>query len=136
MYLIFTENLRKSTIEAIKRLYQKSDYTLTEYKIYEKTYLLSVIDPAKILPREILKNIRVSRISSEDSKKLFTTQIKEVHESMRPKQGKKVIITKGPYEGFKGTILKELGNGKYQVAVSVFGMSVPVEVEKEEIEVL
>jgi len=137
-YLISVDSSRKSTAEAIKKIYREKDISLKEYSFEGKIYLVSYVDPSKVLPANVLadKNVKISRINSEDLKKLATINVKRVLESIKPVEGKRVKIVKGQYQGFQGIILKELANGKYQVVVSVLGMSVPVEVEKDEIEVI
>ena len=49
-------------------------------------------------------------------------------------RGQKVIITKGPFSNFNGTIGEVRGDGeKLQVLVSIFGRMTPVEVDLENI---
>lgn len=133
-YLIFT--LKKSTIKIIKKAFEKEGCLLKEHNLDGKIYLVSYVDPKEILPREILRRIKISQMSSKDLRELDRMPFKRVLESMEPKPGRRVKIIKGAYEGFQGIILKELNNGRYQVAVSIFGMSVPIEVRKDEIEVI
>jgi len=135
-YLIFTGNLKKSTVKAIKRIFEEKNCDLNERNLGGEIYLVSYIDPKKILPHDILEKIKISRLSGEDLRKLNRMPFKKVRESTEPKPGRQVRIIRGAYEGFRGIVLKELGNGRYQIAVSVFEMSVPVEVGKDEIEVI
>jgi len=136
-YLIRANNpKKKGALEVVKKILQEKDFLFREYRVNEESWIVCYVNPAEELPLEVLKDVTIRQIDSSEARKFGTLHKKEVFESIKPGEGKRVEVIDGPYKGCKGTVLKNLGNGKYQVVISVFEMSVPLIVKEEEIKVI
>ena len=132
MYLII---LPRRLAKVIVNYYEKSKLLIRQVEIGDSVYLVSYIDPAKVLPYDLLKKVKIEKINIEQMKKILKSQEKSKKQKIfgEIKPGQKVVIINGPYRDMKGIINKVLPEGKCEVIVSVFGMPIPVTVQQTDL---
>lgn len=135
---MFLISAKSSTIEILKKLFRAKNVSFYEKELAGDRYLICFVDPLKIIPHNLLRKIRINRISTHDVKKLFQAEIKEKKEKVEGKmqEGIKVYIKDGPYKEMKGVVSRILRDDRVEIIISVFGQPVPVIIERDKLLIL
>lgn len=134
MYLIYTSGKNKTYLEIVKKIYNKNKLNVQECEVANVRYILVNTHPAKVLPEDVLKRLIIQEVEYSKIIKFFTPKIDSIIEDKDIlKPNTEVIITQGPYKGFKGIIQKILKNRQVEVLVSVFGRPAIVTVSNKEV---
>ncbi|MGC9100044.1 MAG: transcription termination/antitermination protein NusG [Caldisericum sp.] len=132
MYLII---LPRKLAKVVTKYYERSNFLIRQVEIGDNIYLISYINPAEVLPYDLLGKIKVERINIDQMKKILKSQEKSKKQKILGEigPGQKVVIINGPYKDMKGIINRVLPEGKCEVIVSVFGTPVPITVQQADL---
>lgn len=135
---MFLISAKDSTIEILKKLFRTKDVSFYEKELAGNRYLICFVDPLKIIPHDLLRKIRINRISTHDAKKLIQAEMKEKKEKVEGKmqEGVRVYIKDGPYKEMKGVVSRVLKDNRVEIIISVFGQPVPVTIERDKLLIL
>lgn len=133
MFLISAS--KNSTLNVVKSLFRLKSISFFEVELLGNKYILSNFEPYKILPMDLMRKIKVQKISPADAKKLVQSERKEKTEKVKGKiePGARVLVAEGPYKGMKGVVSKLCPGDNIEVLVPVFGSYVPVRVSKQSV---